>query len=172
MSQREWDMCKTCGGVGIVLEDTVVSDWEVTPGQVQETVDLIKGDGTVDFLAAMKAAREGKRVRPAVRPVNDDDWYYWASGNLRRDDFEKPRAFICEGHLDARWEVEQPPPREYTFLEAVELMKAGKKMKPKSWGSARSVWVNCLGQLETQHGQSSQLLYAEYLTEPWVEVTA
>jgi hypothetical protein len=84
-------------------------------------------DGTVDFLAAMRAAREGKKVRP----VGEEDWKYWAGGNLRTDDFEKPRAFICERYLDARWEVEQPPPREYTFLEAVEMMTAGKKMKPK-----------------------------------------
>jgi hypothetical protein len=168
MSQREWDMCKTCGGVGIVLEDTVVSDWEVTPGQVQETVDLIKGDGTVDFLAAMKAAREGKRVRPAVRPVNDDDWYYWASGNLRRDDFEKPRAFICEGHLDARWEVEQPPPREYTFLEAVELMKAGQRMRPKMVIAGHYFHFDGSLSWVSPHGTNGTSILYSWITDQWV----
>lgn len=76
------------------------------------------------FLEAMQAAREGKRV--TVRPLqwmkyhNGSMWY--ESGNaVHLDPF-----IITNNH---EWQIEPPPPREYTFLEAVEMMEKGKKMK-------------------------------------------
>jgi hypothetical protein len=172
MSQREWNMCKTCGGVGIVLEDTVVSDWEATPGQVQEVVDTLNGDGTVDFLTAMRAARDGKRVRMVgTEATGGSGWYRWADYRLVTD--SGMGVSVASRYLDARWEIEQPPPREYNFLEAVEMMKAegGKKMRPKSWKIRQYAIVDHDGSFMFFRDSDPHLSAADVLS-PWVEVTA
>jgi hypothetical protein len=155
-AKGERETCSECGNARFVLRyGPVAGEWT---------------DGTVDFLAAMKAAREGKKVRP----VGEEDWKYWAGGNLRTDDFEKPRAFICERYLDARWEIEQPPPREYTFIEAVEMMKAGKKMRPTiviengCEFSAIDGWFHYENP-QLGHKRRFSHLCVEWITSPWVQ---
>lgn len=39
-------------------------------------------------------------------------------------------AVLREDYIDGFWEILPSPPREYTFMEAVEMMKQGKRMRP------------------------------------------
>lgn len=123
---------------------------------------------TVGFMEAMEAARGGKRVR-RCDGILKTGWWHWGNKELTSE--AGGSITVHEANLDARWEIEQPPAQTYTFLQAVEMMKAGKLMKPQSWGSARSVWLDEHGRMATQWGQSAQLHTVAYLMEPWVEAT-
>jgi hypothetical protein len=119
----------------------------------------------------MKAAREGKRVKRE----NESCWHFWdrERDRLSREP-DKTNCAINAGHLDARWEIEQPPPREYTFIEAVEMMKAGKKMRPTiviengCEFSAIDGWFHYENP-QLGHKRRFSHLCVEWITSPWVQ---
>jgi hypothetical protein len=89
------------------------------------------------FMEAMKAAREGKRVR-----APHGEWMKAASRHMvwadprERDNY----VLLTLDMMNLDWEIEQPPPKRYTFLEAVAMMEQGKRMRPVGWhGSYFSV---------------------------------
>jgi hypothetical protein len=142
--------CPSCGGTGKVI-----------------TVD----DGaTVDFMTAMRAARdEGKRVR-VVSLVPDhrcpSGWLRFRDdGKLICDEYASHEWAITATILGSRWEVEQPKPKEYTFLEAVEMMKAGKTMNSPN---GITTWLKDGGRLDCINGPRTLLL--NEIEEPkWTE---
>jgi hypothetical protein len=87
------------------------------------------------FMEAMQAARDGKRVR---MKHHQSGWFKWIVGKftehgcLTSQDGGCPN--ISSMALDGEWEIEQPPPKKYSFLEAVALMEQGKTMRPVSVG--------------------------------------
>jgi hypothetical protein len=122
-------------------------------------------DGTVDFLAAMKAAREGKRVKRE----NESCWHFWdrERDRLSREP-DKTNCAINAEHLDARWEIEQPPPREYTFLEAVEMMKAGQRMRPKMVIAGHYFHFDGSLSWVSPHGTNGTSILYSWITDQWV----
>lgn len=66
-----------------------------------------------------------------VRNVDWPEWeYVVACGNRLLD--ENGRSCTI-GWSSDEWEIYKEPPKEYNFLEAVKMMKDGKKMKRKDW---------------------------------------
>jgi hypothetical protein len=97
--------------------------------------------GTVGFMEAMAAARAGKRVRRAGDAGGDwpgpEGWWHWANGTLTT----RAGGWITvhERNLDAQWEIEAPPPaREFSFAEALPLLRSGKPMKSLVTGVVRT----------------------------------
>jgi hypothetical protein len=79
------------------------------------------------FMEAMQAAREGKRVRcnRAHWMKADGRFMVWSP---ELDDC----VYLTLDMFDAEWEIEQPPSKRYTFLEAVALMEQHKARVMKS----------------------------------------
>jgi hypothetical protein len=84
------------------------------------------------FMEAMQAAREGKRVRPHPDCVINGRWHRWGDGRLWIEASRTHPADVCAMYLDCEWEIEQPPPKRYTFLEAVALMEQHKVSRIRS----------------------------------------
>jgi hypothetical protein len=95
------------------------------------------------FMEAMQAAREGKRVRPHPAYVINGRWHHWDDGRLWIEAARTQPADVCAMYLDCEWEIEQPPPKKYTFLEAVALMEQGKTMRPMQTPWIKVKVVNC-----------------------------
>jgi hypothetical protein len=72
------------------------------------------------FMEAMQAARDGKRVRPT-----GGFWCHWYAECLRIVD-SAPAGIT--NSIFGEWEIETPPPKRYSFVEAVALMEQGKTM--------------------------------------------
>lgn len=53
----------------------------------------------------------------------------WKDFEMRYVNDESQVASVNQMNLDADWQIVPEPPKRYTFIEAVALMKQGKKMK-------------------------------------------
>ena len=81
------------------------------------------------FIEAMRAAREGMRIRRLYGP--SESWMRASKYNWMLDEANNPVQLNV--YDDTRvWEIEAPPPREYTFMEAIAMMEKGKKMRSTS----------------------------------------
>lgn len=79
------------------------------------------------FMEAMHAARNGKRVRRGP----GWNWCIFRSTvfcSVTESENKLSQMVLTDGMLDNDWEIEQPS-RNYTFMEAVEMMKRGKVMR-------------------------------------------
>lgn len=76
------------------------------------------------FFEAVEIARKtGKKIKH-VNSVDEARWIndrlVWQCGDT---------VLVYSHNLDADWQVIEPPPKQYTFAEAYEMMKEGKWMK-------------------------------------------
>lgn len=81
------------------------------------------------FEAIEVARKTGKKIkRGKDHAVWFDDKLIWEG--------IRTCVMISNVNLDADWEVVEPPPKEYSFAEAFQLMKQGKRMMPSGGGFA------------------------------------
>lgn len=90
------------------------------------------------FFEAVEIARKtGKKIKH-VNSVDEARWIndrlVWQCGDT---------VLVYSHNLDADWQVIEPPPKQYTFAEAYEMMKAGKWMK-----------VSCISQAYRYHNSA------------------
>lgn len=86
------------------------------------------------FAAALRAAREGHIISlpDYYGLVNRFKWDHGVLRNCERSD----NCCVTESVVDGNWTVEDippPPPREYTFMEAVGMMEKNKRMRNTNW---------------------------------------
>lgn len=76
------------------------------------------------FFEAVEIARKtGKTIKR-----NGVDIAKWDSSKLIWES-TKDYVLLFDHNLDADWQVIEPPPKQYTFAEAYEMMKDGKWMR-------------------------------------------
>jgi hypothetical protein len=108
------------------------------------------------FMEAMQAAREGRRVRFAVNTGHgrwvkrhhlDTNGLVWDMGGNGYD-----YILLTLDLLDKTWEIEQPPPKRYSFLEAVALMEQHKVSRIRSVLSGHQFHLVSYNSLLFSHG--------------------
>jgi len=75
------------------------------------------------FEAIEVARKTGKKIR------RGKDHAVWFDDKLIWEGI-RTCVMFSNVNLDADWEVVEPPPKEYDFGEAYQMMKAGKWMRP------------------------------------------
>ena len=78
-------------------------------------------------------------------------------------------VFLDDVVLDADWQVIEPPPKEYDFAEAYQMMKAGRWMKPVYSACPRTYqdktwWRRAMGEMRIDNN-----LPLGYIDSKWVE---
>jgi hypothetical protein len=115
------------------------------------------------FMEAMKAAREGKRVR-----APHGEWMKAASRHMvwadprERDNY----VLLTLDMVNLDWEIEQPPPKRYTFLEAVAMMEQGKTML-----SPNGMRTKLRSTLLANENNGPKMLLLEEINGMWTEET-
>jgi hypothetical protein len=109
------------------------------------------------FMEAMKAAREGKRVRCRA----NYRWCWWREYRLEFVDGDCP--WIADYVLDDVWEIES---KKYTFLEAVALMEQGKTML-----SPNGMRTKLRSTLLANENNGPKMLLLEEINGMWTEET-
>lgn len=119
----------------------------------------------MDFWEAVKIARTtGKKIRCKAYYGNDE-WIVMAWDNahdvmLQVDQVEGTRTIgmpnIRGAYLNAGWEVVEPPPKEYEFMEAFKMLQEGKCMM-------------CLSNKVTRR-ELPVAFYSNEILSKWIEV--
>ena len=90
------------------------------------------------FSEAMKALEEGKKVRR-------EDWnegcFVYVLNDSVFDEKGSSRSIYLSAPFLENWELYEEPVKTYSFIEAVQLMKEGKTIKRKYWGSWYSMRI-------------------------------
>lgn len=87
------------------------------------------------FWEAIKALEDGNKIRCKDWPGG---YYLYAQLNVYDERIlvdEECRAIFSAIHVDKEWEIYQDPVKTYSFMESMELLKEGKKVKRKEWHS-------------------------------------
>lgn len=115
------------------------------------------------FMEAMQAARAGRLVK--IKDLKD--WNYW--DNILQclcDVATQDVIYIDDQILDSEYEIGPmtTKEKEYTFLEAVEMMKQGKVMKSaESLHTFRSSY-------DRMKADSDRWLWFSEIEGKWIEV--
>jgi len=119
------------------------------------------------FFKAVRIAREtGKVIRNS-----DGDRARWVDNHLEWVNPSDIAVAVYDCHLDDNWEVETPPPKEYTFAEAYQMMKAGKWMESAT-GYQRmhcnGIW--CVANVDVSIGLRPHNFSSYEIDSKWIEV--
>lgn len=154
------DKCDRCGH-SVDLHATR-DDGVVKVGQcIVVGCGCLRSGTMATFMEAMLAARDGKKVRAPTRR-----WVTFVGGILTYADSEGGTAPLFSNYISDYWEIYPDPPREYDFMEAVEMMEKGKKIKSLQSGMIH--WWNNGYMTVTPGGLA---LHADEIKGKWVEVS-
>jgi len=77
------------------------------------------------FFEAIEVARRGSKVK---RDDSTGDVVIWKDGYLANE--RGHSVEINQWNMDHAWQIVPDPPKTYTFMEALEMMKQGRVMQP------------------------------------------
>jgi len=124
---------------------------------------------SLTFFAAINAARnEGKRVRPCASSLVA----FWDNhGHILKWLTMEP-VQINEYTLTNSWQIIPDPPKRYSFMEAVEMMKQGRKMwinKPRC-DSIYTIYDNRIVRIGEESSGHHAPLNLVMIESQWEEV--
>lgn len=105
------------------------------------------------FWEAMKALEEGKKVR-CLR---------WSCSGY----IENTRMF---NYSEYEWELFCDPVKTYTFMEAIQLMKEGNKMRRPNYREDSSIFANKIGRIKWSNGDRFPIDIADIEANDWIAV--